>query len=700
MNNSDVDSDIAVDIRGKVIDYVKHKYGEKAVCSIMTLGTQGAKAAIRNCARLLGDKLYGDSKRLYALGSEMCSYIPKDPGAKLSDSADSIRTVFANRPDALEVLRMAELVENTATTLGTHAAGIIISDNGDVSDYIPLMVSKDGLLQTQCDMTYCEGLGLLKMDFLGLRNLGLISETLKRIYADRGIKLELSDIPMDDKKVYSEIFAKGNTDSVFQFESDGMKNLLRRFKPDNIEHLILLNAIFRPGPLQYIDDVCAVKNEGKKAVYVIPEMESILGLTYGKPIYQEQLMQIFHQFADFSLSESDTLRRYISKKKVDKFMSYKDKFVNGLAAHGAKKEAAEKFWNELIDFASYAFNKSHSCAYSYVAYYTAFLKYHFPKEYSAAVLNDTEFDKFDRVIKDAQRYGVKIETPDVNRSNSAFTPLEGNSISYGLSYIKRVASFGETIVAERANGLFHDFNDFMERTKCPKDTAEALVCAGALDNLVKGQSIVTKRNGMLAALERPTRFIDRPSCLISEKEFLGSFLNGNPVEDVKAKNTISKLALGMKNAELACIIMNVTKKQTKQGEDFAVIRVEDTTGSIYAAVYSKEYATYKDLLKENTIVILNGFCKEKQRRDEENEDAFQFVVRTVAQGRSTINSIILCPPDNTLTKRIMDVTNDYVDAQGIDLMLLTATGVAIPLKKKVSREILTDPEIGHMMITA
>ena len=353
----DIDSDFAPEVRGKVLDYVKHKYGEEAVCCICTMGTQGPKNAIRNCARLLGHRKYGNPKALIGLGADICAAVPKEVGVKFKDCIDDLRAQFASNEDAMEILDDAVIVEGTYTQVGMHAAGVIIADNGNVREYVPLMKSKDGQWVSQCDMNYTEAQGLLKMDFLGLRNLAIITNCLRDVQRNFGQSIQMDKIDLADKAVYANIFAKGMTNSVFQFESPGMKGMLTRFKPESLEDLILLVAAYRPGPLQYLDAIIDTKSTGATPEYVIPEMESVLGVTYGKPIYQEQVMSVFNQFAGFSLGESDIIRRYMSKKKTDKFMAYHDKFIEGMVAHGASEEGAEDFWNQLVDFSKYAFNK-------------------------------------------------------------------------------------------------------------------------------------------------------------------------------------------------------------------------------------------------------------------------------------------------------------------------------------------------------
>lgn len=357
----DIDSDVKSDIRDDVMKYIEWKYGgSDAVCGIMTRGTQQCKAAIRNCARLLGSEMYGDTKTFLDLGDQICKAVPEELGISLADCEDELREKFEDNADAQKILDNAKLVEGSLTSVGVHAAGVVIADNGDVSSYVPLMyVSGKDRFVTQCDKNEVEKKNLLKMDVLGLKNLKMITDALQMIQKRTGKKIDMeADVDVCDPAVYKSIFAAGKTDSVFQFESEGMKKLLRQFKPEKMEHLTMLNALYRPGPLQYIEPIFAVRSGKVKPDYLIPEMEEILGETFGYPVFQEQIMGIFNKFAGFSLGEADIIRRAMAKKHLDELVVYKDKFVEGMIARGATPEKVEKFWNELLDFSRYAFNKS------------------------------------------------------------------------------------------------------------------------------------------------------------------------------------------------------------------------------------------------------------------------------------------------------------------------------------------------------
>jgi DNA polymerase-3 subunit alpha len=692
----DIDSDFAPEVRGKVLDYVKHKYGEEAVCCICTMGTQGPKNAIRNCARLLGHRKYGNPKALIGLGSDICAAVPKENGIKFKDCIDNLRIQFADNEDAMEILNDAVIVEGTYTQVGMHAAGVIIADNGNVREYVPLMKSKDGQWVSQCDMNYTEAQGLLKMDFLGLRNLAIITNCLRDVQRNFGKNIEMSEIDLDDKAVYANIFAKGMTNSVFQFESPGMKGMLTRFKPESLEDLILLVAAFRPGPLQYLDAIIETKSTGKKPEYVIPEMESVLGVTYGKPIYQEQVMSVFNQFAGFSLGESDIIRRYMSKKKTDKFMAYHDQFINGMVAHGASVEGAEDFWNQLLDFSRYAFNKSHACAYAVVAYYTGYLKYHYPKEYLAAVANHSECEDMEKVVGDIRAFGYQVLNPDVNLSGPIFDTLDGH-VRYGLSNIKNVASAAYDIIDERnENGMFKSFEDFVQRTNCKKDVGIALAACGALDSISAdmGKTYVQRRIAMLRYFEDKPEEIptNRDSCLSREAHYLGTIITENPAAGYKAKNMVADCEnMVGQFVEIAGAVQDLKIKTTKTNQTMAVFNIVDANfNTIPAVIFSRAYAECGDMLN-------SGVCKFKGRVTE-RDDKLQLTVDKVTPASPVVKSIVLTPEKPNYIKPYIPMYEKYRDENGVPLLfVINREPKSFGTPVRVNPRILEDEELSKLL---
>lgn len=537
--------------------------------------------------------------------------------------------------------------------------------------------------------------------FLGLRNLAIITSCLRDVQRNFGESVEMSQINLDDKAVYANIFAKGMTNSVFQFESPGMKGMLTRFKPDCIEDLILLVAAYRPGPLQYLDAIIDTKATGKKPEYVIPEMESVLGVTYGKPIYQEQVMNIFNQFAGFSLGESDIIRRYMSKKKTDKFMAYHDKFIAGMVAHGASEAGAEEFWNQLVDFSKYAFNKSHACAYAITAYYTGYLKYHYPKEYMAAVANYSDFEDLAKVVGDIRAFGFQVLNPDVNLSGMGFDTLDGQ-VRYGLSSIKNVASAAYDIIEERnANGMFTDFESFVTRTNCKKDVGIALAASGALDSIATelGTDYITRRIAMLKFFgEKPEEMpTNRDTTLSKEASVLGTTITENPAAGYKAKNMVADCETMVGQfVEIAGAVQDLKIKVTKTGQTMAVFNIVDANfEAIPAVCFARAYAQYGELLTA-------GVCKFNGRVTE-HDDKLQLNVERIYAAAPVVKSIILTPEKPNFIRPYTALYNKYRDDKGVPLMFTinnrpTKYVSGDPIK--VSLDILKDEELAKVLTVA
>lgn len=490
----DIDSDISARTRQKVIDYCAEKYGKMAICGIMTTNAQAPKGALRIVAKYYG--LKKDGAPLTSLGDTIARDVPKevntsfatkvnDAGQIDSESCVSLYSFllskYKDNTDAVEIIKWAKIMEGSFTAYGAHAAGIIISDNDDVSDYLPLMWNKKlGMFTTQCDMVQVEDNGLLKFDFLGLKTLDIITEAMRMIEKNHGIIIDPLKINLEDARVYKEILAAGKTNSVFQFESAGMKNMLKRFKPDCFEDLIILVSMFRPGPLQYLDGVIDVKNGRKEITFLCPELKPILGKTYGAIVYQEQVMEICQKLAGFTLGHADQVRRYMSKKKAEKLAHEREGFVEGCAKNGIAAEVANTLFDQMMDFASYAFNKSHAAAYSYNAYITAWLKLYYPAEFFAAALNWADSKKLPGLMNEARNCGVQVVAPDVNRSSKFFT-VEDGKILFGLSSVAGVKDHADDIIVERKNGAFSSLRDFLVRVNPNRTVEENLIAAGAFD---------------------------------------------------------------------------------------------------------------------------------------------------------------------------------------------------------------------------
>lgn len=507
----DIDSDLSNSVRGKVIKYVQHKYGEESVCGIITMDGIAPKGAIRTAAKYYGLKKSDDASAFQKLGDQMARLVPDDPGTSFASDVDgkslyeALQEKYQGNPDALEILRWSKVLEGSFTTYGVHAGGVVISDNHPIKEYLPMRWNSQlKEYTTQCDMYKVEERGLIKMDFLGLKTLDVITDALRVIEETTGRVIDPLSIPIDDKNVFREIFAKANTGAAFQFESSGMRAMLKRFKPETFEDLIILVSMFRPGPLQYIDNVIAIKNGTSPRTYLTPELEPILGRTYCGIVYQEQVMEIFQQLAGYTLGGADMVRRAMSKKKLDKLAHEREAFIHGdpsrnidgCEKRGISVEAAEALFDQMTEFAKYAFNKSHAAAYALVAYWTGWLKYHYPAAFLCAAMTWADSDeKLNGLIREANTFGVRVLPPDVNLSKSRFSVSNGQ-IVYGLSNVKSVGESGAMIVrARETGGQFKSIKDLLLRVPVAKGAMENLIKAGAFD------SFSTNRQAMLAVIE-------------------------------------------------------------------------------------------------------------------------------------------------------------------------------------------------------
>lgn len=671
----DIDTDFSEETRNETMEYVKRKYGSECVAVIRTLDTQGMKASIRNSARVLGFKEYPgkesdpkileNRRKLKAVGDKICKGLPQIPSIKMADCEEELKA-YDKDPEASSIIRYAREVEGVATGLGAHAAGVIIGDGTPLNQIVPLLYNtKMNQWAVQCNMVEAERMGLLKMDFLGLNNLDIISDCLRKIKADYGLTVDLDHIPFESE-VFEEIFSKGNTSCVFQFESGGMKKMLREFKPSSIEDVIALVALYRPGPMDFIPDVIAVKQGKKKPHYIVPQLKDILDPTYGQPVYQEQLMDIFHKCAGFSLGEADIIRRYMSKKKVDKFLAYKPQFVSGIIESGATKEEAEEFWESLTGFAKYAFNKSHAAAYAMISYQTAWLKYHYPAEYMCSVMNHSENAKMSALLYECKQMKIKIIPPDINKSQEKFTTNNEGNIVYGLGLIKGVNSYAKDIIDERhANGFYESFNSFLNRAHKNKGVTEKLIMAGAFDNcdvysrtsllyslegqldaltsLKKKKQIVEKMTAELSQcnettekklitkrLENAKNSVERAKLKLREKqpstsvlddtterlkeeyELLGAYISDHPLNSyhhVYEKENVTKIGDFEEDiwTTFAGLIKDVRlTKRKSDGAEMAFFTLEDLTGTLDVNCFTASYSLYHDLIKEGNVVKIFG----------------------------------------------------------------------------------------------
>lgn len=662
----DIDLDFPEDRRQEVIDYVVRKYGEDKVGQIATFGRMKARAAVRDAGRALDVPLPEVDKVAKLIPANMTF-------EEALNASPELKTLCESSEQASRLLERARQIEGLARHSSRHAAGIIISAE-PLSGLAPMLRADDGQPTVQFSMDACKEMGLLKMDFLGLRNLTLLRHALDLIEANHGVKLDLNKLPLDDSPTL-ELFMRGESIGLFQFESAGMRNLLKDFKPDKFEHLIMLNALYRPGPMDHIDTFVNRRHGREEVTYPHPALQPVLEETYGTIVYQEQVMRIAAELAGFSMGQAETLMKAMSKKKQDLMDKARPQFIEGAKQHGLVESHAVAIWNLMADFAKYGFNKSHSAAYSLVAYQTAYLKAHYPAEYMAALITSVmgNHDKLKLYVAETQRMGLKLLPPDINRSNWEFTTEEGN-IRYGLGAVK---GFGEAVCqliqADRAEaGDYHDLYELCERL-APKAVnraaLELLARAGALDGLGghRAQLLAAvpdafafaqkraqeKAAGQLSLLgfaseETGEALEDKPplpnlpqlppeELAQIERELLGVRFSYDPLgtamADLEKKTQLSLGELAeAKDADrvvVGGVITDVRTTMTRSQTPVQMgwITLEDATGSLDVTLFPRTWDQYKDYCKEDQVVVVRGRPERKiqnnlQEAEDESEGDF------------------------------------------------------------------------------
>ena len=656
----DFDIDFCYVNRQKVIDYVIEKYGTDRVSQIVTFGTMAARAAIRDVGRVMDVP--------YAICDRVAKLIPQAIGMTIDrafEGSEELRGLYDNDSQIKDLIDMAKSLEGMPRHASTHAAGVVISDK-PVAEYVPLAVNDDAVV-TQFTMTALEELGLLKMDFLGLRNLTVIEDTQK-VIRRKNPEFDIEKIPLDDKATY-DMMGKGLTDGVFQFESDGMKNVLRQFGPESIEDLTAILSLYRPGPMDSIPKYIHNRHNPQDIIYDTPLLKPILDVTYGCIVYQEQVMQVFRALAGYSLGRADIVRRAMAKKKHDvmqkerQFFLYGEKnddgeiLCEGAVARGVDEQIANRIFDSMASFSSYAFNKAHAAAYSFVAYRTAYLKKHYPAEYLAALMTSMmdSTSKISLYTAECKRNGIKVLPPCVNYSDSGFT-ADGNNIRFGLMAIKNLGlGLIERLISEREkNGKYTSMYDFCIRNysrEFNRKALEGLIKSGALDSLEDNRrQMLYNIEGVLSFVENERRFssegqlnlfdemgeaheyipekmpeMDNDLKLALEKEATGLYLSGHPMDKYSnlynnpnftliSQILAGKLSDGMR-VTIAGIISNLKVRQLKNNSLLASALIEDVTGTVSVTIFSKTYAQYKHLLSEDSPVILNGRISEREDRD-------------------------------------------------------------------------------------
>jgi len=646
----DIDTDFCVDRRDEVIKYVTEKYGADRVAQIVTFGTMAARAAVRDAGRALGVPL-PDVDRVAKM-------IPGGPGgmsiARALEQIPELKSLYASSPEIRRLLDTAKTIEGLARNAGTHAAGVVISP-GPLVEYAPLAKSEAGI-NTQYDMVWAEKIGLLKMDFLGLRNLTVMKNAVDEIRRTTDPQFDLATIPDDDRRTY-EMLSRGETMGVFQLESEGMVRVCTELRPSNFNDIIALVALYRPGPMDWIPQYIAVKHGRRKPSYLHPKLEAILSETYSVAAYQEQVMQMARDLAGFSMGQADELRKVMGKKQKDKIPVYREKFIKGCMQHSNIDEAlGAKIFEFIEPFAGYGFNKSHAAAYAWVAYQTAYLKANHPLPYFSALMSSVK-DKTDKLIEyidEAKKLGIAVLPPDVNQSRADFAVV-GERIRFGLSAIKGVGEGAVQAVldARESRGRFEDLFDLARRVdgrQVNRRVFEALVKCGALDCLPgnRAQKLaaldlaldIAAAESRDAQLGQASLFGEAPHVAASlsptlpsvpppntmqtlqwEKETLGIFVSGHPLADVAEAlaRTGATPVKELRAAEddsfvvVAGMIASVRRTLTKAGQQMLIAQLEDTTGTVDVVVFAKLYPQVSHLFQQDKIVVVKGRLRMRER---------------------------------------------------------------------------------------
>ncbi|MGA7921386.1 MAG: DNA polymerase III subunit alpha [Candidatus Acidiferrales bacterium] len=644
----DIDIDFCMRRRGEVIEYVREKYGAESVAQIITFGTMAAKAVLKDAGRAL-DMPYGEVDRLAKM-------IPNTLNISLDDALKQSPQLQAacKEGQVKELIEVALRLEGLARHASTHAAGVVISPR-PLTEIVPLYKSNKDEITTQYDMNALGRIGLLKMDFLGLTTLTILEDSVVMIKRNRGIEVDLTSLALDDAPTYA-LFARGDTTGIFQFESHGMRDILKRYQPTHIEDLTALNALYRPGPIQggMIDEFIARKQGKKKVTYDLPELEEILSETWGVIVFQEQVMKIANRLAGFSLGDADILRSAMGKKKVEVMAAQREKFLAGCAAHKVPAKKAEKIFDLMEEFGRYGFPKAHACAYALLAYQTAYLKVHYPVEFMAAMLSSEagNTEKVVKYINEARGMGIRVLPPCVHESGLYFTPV-GDDIRFGLAAVKNVGENTANAISEtrKANGSFRSLFDFCEAIEpkfLNKRVLESLVKAGAFDCLGGGsrgrlfaaidqaisrgqkkyQEKTVGQHGLFLSRQSETEQQHRwqdselPEAddwteeqrLAGEYSVLGFYISGHPLDkyagrlkDLNAWDLATMESRGNNEDVFAAgIIVQARPMRSRRGARWTILTLQDRTAVMEALVFPEAFAKLEPILKTNTPLLVKA----------------------------------------------------------------------------------------------
>ena len=675
----DIDVDFDDDGRGRVLNWVTQKYGKEKVAHIITYGTMATKMAIKDVARV--------QKLLLAESDRLCKLVPdKIPDKKLNlpNAIEYVPELKAaaesDNPVLRDTMRYAQMLEGNVRGTGVHACGTIICRD-DITDWVPVSTADDKetgqkMLVTQYEGSVIEDTGLIKMDFLGLKTLSIIKDAVENIRLTTGRKIDIDDFSIIDDPATYKLFCEGRTVGTFQFESPGMQKYLRELQPSTFEDLIAMNALYRPGPMDYIPDFIARKHGRSPIVYDIPVMEKYLKDTYGVTVYQEQVMLLSRLLANFTRGESDTLRKAMGKKLKDKLDALKPKFIKGGQANGHDPKVLEKIWGDWEKFASYAFNKSHATCYSWVAFQTAYLKANYPSEYMAAVLsrNLTNVEQLTIYMNECKRMGINVLGPDINESMLQFSANKQGDVRFGLAAIKGVGEAAvESIIAERTkNGRFKDIYDFIERVDYSlvnRKCLENIAYAGGYDSIsgfsrCKFFGVDQRDNNGVTYIEQLMRYGQRyqseknnaqqslfggdtgttditppviPACaewsqlekLNKEREVIGLYLSAHPLDDYKViirnmcKTQVGDLdhldELKGKEIAVAGMVVSVQNLMTKTGKPWGKFKLEDYNGTHEFALFGKDYENFRKYLFSDYFLFIRGRVQPRPYNDQELE---------------------------------------------------------------------------------
>ena len=739
----DIDTDFSAFAREYAINYVTETYGARAIAGIMTKAVMGPLNALTYAPKLYAMERGEDTRTYASTGTALRSYARGPEVKDLSSIEDIINDKFGKDPVAMKIFEYAKLIEGYITSYGQHAAGVIALQGQDVEDYIPLLkTSDDGKLAIQADMIQAEGqLGFLKFDFLGLKNLNVYTHFMQMITARRGIRLDPNKMKFDDPKVYSEIFAKGNTNFIFQFESDGMKKMLMRLKPTCFIDLVLAVSVYRPGPMDFIDDIIHCKNTGEKSPFLqkFPQLEDVLRETYGFPVFQEQVMKIAQICAGYSLGAADNLRRVMSKKDEVKLEKMRPGFIEGCMKNGISKEDANWLFAQLRPFAKYGFNKSHAAAYSYVAYITAHAKCYYPAEYLCSAMTE-QGSKTLQFISDCKKFGIEVKRVDINKSDIDFTVESENVIRIGFSAIKGLKNEAFKIVEARKDGLYTSIKDFVSRTNLKKNSVNAVILSGACDDFSNNREatasfveelslimedidkcavrlteiteqpeetdaelkaknrLLTQWENKLAAAqasydncyEAPRAPLSVESKLAYESQFLGMWVSGSPLEDYDLSGYKSIEEFDAGRCKIAGVITGLNVFTTRAGAKMATFTLLDKESvSIRTVVFPNQFEMLTDSIRNNAVVEIRGSINYKESGEDEDDEK-QLIVDGIKMLSAKVDFLTITAPKVQLFAEIEDLLHNHRAENGMAVHIIDWFGNVRNVMFSVSENIVSE----------